>query len=67
MPFFMSRNSSRTTVQWPKGAFTNYVDKFMTFFDHLPPYVDIFYGINVDKKRTFLDHLLTSTTTYLVL
>ena len=28
-----------------------------SFFDHLPPCVDIFYGINVDKKWTFLDHL----------
>ena len=44
-----------------KGAFTNYVDRFMTFFDHLPPYVDIFYLINVDKKSTFLDSLPTSS------
>ena len=33
-----------------KGAFTNYVDKFLAFFDHLPPYVDIFYPIFLDKK-----------------
>ena len=26
----------------PKGTFTNYVDKFFAFFDHLPPYVAIF-------------------------
>ena len=26
---------------------------------HLPPCVDIFYGINVDKMCTFLNHLLT--------
>ena len=26
-----------------KGAFTNYVDKFLAFFDHLPSCVDIFY------------------------
>ena len=32
------------------GAFTNYVDKILASFDHLPPCVDIFYGINVDKK-----------------
>ena len=36
------------------------------FFDHLPPWVDIFYLINIDKKSTFLDylvptHLLVST------
>ena len=36
-----------------KGAFTNYVDKFLAFFDHLPPCVDIFYLINVDKIRHF--------------
>ena len=41
------------------GSFTNYVDKILTFFDHLPPCVDIFYGIIVDKKWTFLDHLST--------
>ena len=35
----------------------SYVDKIWAFFDHLPPCVDIFYGITVDKKWTFLDHL----------
>ena len=25
-----------------KGSFTNYVDKILAFFDHLPPSVDIF-------------------------
>jgi hypothetical protein len=34
----------------PKGSFTNYVDKILAFFHHLPPCVDIFYGMNVDKK-----------------
>ena len=34
-------------------SFTNYVDKILTFFDHLPTFVDIIYGINVDKKQTF--------------
>ena len=42
-----------------KGSFTNYVDKILAFFDHPPPCVDIFYGMNDDKKWTFLDHLLT--------
>ena len=27
-----------------KGSFTNYVDKILSFLDHLPPCVDIFYG-----------------------
>ena len=31
------------------------------FFDHLPLKVDIFYGMNVDKKWTFLAHLPTSS------
>ena len=44
-----------------KGLFTNYVDKILAFFDHLPPFVDIFYGMNVDKNLTFLDHLPTSS------
>ena len=43
---------------WCKGSFTNYVDKILAFFDHLSPCVDIFYGINVDKMWTFLDHSL---------
>ena len=34
-----------------QGAFKNYVDKILAFFDHLLPCsVDIFYGINVEKK-----------------
>ena len=33
------------------GAFTNYVDKFLPFFDLT--YVDIFYFINIDIKSTF--------------
>ena len=40
-----------------KGSFTNYVNKTLAFFDHLPTYVDIFYGMNVDKKWALLDHL----------
>ena len=48
-----------------KGSFTNYIDKILAFFDHLPTkefcnrgrgttyYVDILYGINIDKKWTF--------------
>ena len=35
------------------GSFTNYVDKILAIFDHLPPSLDIFYGINVDKKSIF--------------
>ena len=37
-----------------KGAFTNYVDKFWFLFDHLPPSVDIFWLMNVDKNWHFL-------------
>ena len=35
-------------------------------FDLLPHYVDIFYLINVDKKSTFLDYLLTPLFSLLV-
>ena len=45
-----------------KGSFPNYVDKILVFFDYLPPCVDIFYGMNVDKsghfKTTYLPHLV---------
>ena len=34
---------------------------FWFFFDHLPPCVYIFYGMNVYKTWTFLDHLPTSS------
>ena len=44
-----------------RGSFTNHVDKILAFFDHLPSFVDIFYGMNVHKKRTFLDHLPNSS------
>ena len=40
-----------------RGSFPNYVDNILAFFDHLSPYVDIFYGMNVDKKWSFSDHL----------
>ena len=36
-----------------KGSFTNYVDRILAFFDHLPACVYIFYGMNVDKNWTF--------------
>ena len=53
----MWRAFSNLGKQVGKGPFTNYVDKILVFFDHLPPCVDIFYGIHVDKKWTFLDYL----------
>ena len=43
---------SRTCQRWQDFGF---------FFDHLPPCVDIFYAMNVDKKWTVLDHLPTSS------
>ena len=49
-------NRVAMTLQYISGTglFTNYVDKFLVFFDHLPPSVDIFYPIMVDKKPKFL-------------
>ena len=44
-----------------KGSFTNYVDKILAFFDHLTPFIDIFYLINIDKKLTFLNYLPPSS------
>ena len=44
-----------------KGVFKNYIDKILDFLDQLPPYVYIFYGMNVDKKCAILDHLSTSS------
>ena len=35
------------------------IGKILVFFDHLPPCVDIFYGMNVAKKWTFKDDLPT--------
>ena len=32
-----------------KGLFTKYIDKILEFFEYLPPCIDIFYGMNVDK------------------
>ena len=47
----------------PKEAFFNYVDKILSFFDHLAPNVDIFYLIRVDKVNIFKlpTHLFLST------
>ena len=36
-----------------KRSFTNYVDNILAISDLLPPCVDIFYGMNVDKMWTF--------------
>ena len=44
------QQSSTKCGRWREGPFTNYVEKILAFFDHLPPCVDIFYGINVVKK-----------------
>ena len=50
----------QTKRLYNKGPlFTNYVDKILAFFYRLPPCVDIFYGINIDKKCKILDHLAT--------
>ena len=43
----------RCSICVSKGVFTNYVEKILAFFDHLSACVDIFYGMNVDKKWTF--------------
>ena len=37
----------------PKGTFNNHVDKILMIFYPLPPSVDIFYVLNVDKFGKF--------------
>ena len=44
-----------------RGAFTNYVDNILAFFDHLPTCFYIFYLINVDERLTFWNYLPTSS------
>ena len=57
---FMKSILSNTYFLNPK-TIKNYVDKILALLDHLPPCVEIFYGMNVDKRWTFLDHLPTSS------
>ena len=47
-------------VLWPKGrSQITLTHKILAFLDRLPRCVDIFYGIELWKKCTFLDHLPT--------
>ena len=48
--FLRLRGHSQTTLT-----------RFWFFFHNLPPCVDIFYGMNVDKRWIFMDHLPTSS------
>ena len=54
---FFLYHCSVHTKKLIKGLFTNYVDKILAFFDHLPTSIDIFYLMNVHEKLTFLDYL----------
>ena len=56
---FVLQYSLLTSEFSDKGLFTNDVDNILAFFDHLKPCVDIFYGMNIEKKWTFLDKLPT--------
>jgi hypothetical protein len=44
------------TIPWilHKGAFTNNIDTFLSLFDHLPSYFDIFFFTNVGKEDILL-------------
>ena len=42
---------------WLFGIAQTKLTRFWLFLTTYPPCVDIFYGITVDKKWTFLDHL----------
>ena len=56
---YILTNMATNFLVFGKGLFTKYVDNLLAFFDRLSSYVDIFYLLNVDKKSTFLDYLLT--------
>jgi hypothetical protein len=47
--------------QIPKGAFFNYVDKILAFFDLLSFTLTLSTYIYLDKKAKFLDNLPTSS------
>ena len=52
-----------TKLQFSKGIVHILCCQEFGFFEHLPPSINIFYDMNIDKKWTFLDYLPT----YLVL
>ena len=56
---FLSFLLSIFEINWPLGVVHKL--RWRNFGFSWPPCVDIFYGINVDKKWTFLDHLPTSS------
>ena len=45
--------NSRQIMQRVRGRSQTMLTRFWLFFDHLPPCVAIFYGMNVDKMWTF--------------
>ena len=53
MELIFSRN-----FQYTLGGVQKLYLQELSFFDHLPPSVYIFYGIKVCKKMIFFDHLL---------
>ena len=44
-----------------KGAFTNYVGKILSLFDHVCMWVDKFFALNVDKNWHFSNHVCMSS------
>ena len=47
-PYFLLLCTDYVINIWDKRPFTNYVDKFLAFFDRITPFVDSFYLRKVD-------------------
>ena len=58
MAFCVSKNPKHVIGPRDRSQ-TTLTKVWLLHIYHLPPCVDIFYGINVDKMCTFLNHLLT--------
>ena len=53
MVFIQKKAGMKGRNTYVFGAFNNYVDQIFTFFDPLPPCVDSFYILSMDKNRHF--------------
>ena len=52
--FVLEKVAKHHEFKGHKGAFNNYVDRFLPFFDP-PPLRENFYTLSVDKNRNFLN------------
>ena len=47
--YFFWKYQQPENLDYTKESFTNYIDKFLAFFDHLSPFINRFYLIKVDN------------------